>query len=319
VSSVNESIVLVGGGGGVYRVARYLRLIRPNITTIQTVFDHGGHSAELRDERGVLPPGDIRQAILALADDNIESCLRELMSYRFGVIGNSSLNRATVGNILLAALTEINHGSLPLAIEALSRLCGVRGKVLPVSLDDAELCVELSDGSILSGEGNIDTRSINDERVIRRAFLEPKAHIFVKAYDALVGADKIVLCPGDLYTSLVPTLLVEGFADAVRESQATVVYCVNIMTKFAETHQYSVGDFIQAVMKYLGRCPDVSIYNDRELAPELVAKYAGEKAYSVSVKDLKGFSGSLFPADLVDDAGGIVRHHRRIASIIADL
>ena len=318
MSSVNESIVLVGGGGGVYRVARFLRLIRPNITTIQTVFDHGGHSAELRDERGVLPPGDIRQAILALSDDNGEQCLRELMSYRFGVMGNSSLNRATVGNILLAALTEI-YGGLPLAIEALSKLCGVRGQVLPVSLDDAELCVELSDGSIMSGEGNIDTRSTDDKRVIRRAFLEPKAHIFVNAYDALVSADKIVLCPGDLYTSLVPNLLVDGFADAIRVSSAKVIYCVNIVTKFAETHEHSVGDFIRIVKVHMGRFPDVSIYNNTELSPELIAKYAEEKSYPVSVKELEGLNGSLLAADLVDETGGIVRHHRRIASIIADL
>ncbi len=318
MSSINESIVLVGGGGGVYRVARFLKHIRPNITTVQTVFDHGGHSAELRDERGVLPPGDIRQAILALADDNLEPSLRKLMSYRFGVMGNSTLNRATVGNILLTALTEI-EGNLSLAIRALSRLCSVRGTVLPVSLDNAELCVELSDGSILKGEGKIDTRSNEDDRVIVRAYLEPTAHIFVDAYDALAKADKIVLCPGDLYTSLVPNLLVDGFAEAVKASSATLVYCANIMTKKAETNGYDIADFTRVVMEHLGVPLDAVVYNARMIDPQLAQKYAAEQSFAVPFRQPEGCATAFLPADLVDESGGIIRHHERIASIIADL
>lgn len=321
MSNINESIVLVGGGGGVYRVARFLKHIRPNITTIQTVFDHGGHSGELRDDRGVLPPGDIRQAILALSDDGVEPILRKLLSFRFEEKGRSSLNGATVGNVLLTALAEI-EGSLPLAINALCDLCKVRGKVLPVSLDDAELVVELSDQSWLKGEGHIDTRSIEDDRTIVRAHLEPEAHIFVEAYEALVRADKIVLCPGDVYTSLVPNLLVDGFADAVIKSQAQLIYCVNLMTKKAETHDFAVADFASVISRYLGCKLDVTIFNTEPLGDELVSKYAKEKSYQVlwpPSDAARDFSSVYVGANLVDKSGGVVRHNSRVASIIADL
>lgn len=321
MANINESIVLVGGGGGVYRVARFLKYIRPNITTIQTVFDHGGHSGGLRDERGVLPPGDIRQAILALADDNLEPTLRKLLSFRFEEKGKSSLNGATVGNVLLTALAEI-EGSLPAAINALCRLCNVRGKVLPVSLDEAELGVELSDQSTLIGEGNIDNRSIEDDRTITRAFLEPAAHIFVEAYEALLQADKIVLCPGDIYTSLVPNLLVDGFSDAVTKSKAKVIYCANLMTKKAETHGYTVEKFASVVAEYLGVKPDLTIFNSEPLRPDLLDAYAREKSNQVpwTPPDLaRNFSKEYVAVNLVDDSGGIVRHHERIASVIADL
>lgn len=320
MSKINESIVLVGGGGGVYRVARFLKHIRQNITTIQTVFDHGGHSGELRDERGVLPPGDIRQAILALSDDNMEPALRQLLSYRFSENGKSSLNRATVGNILLTALTEI-EGSLPRAINVLCRLCGVRGKVLPVSLDNADLCAELSDGEIIRGEDSIDTRSIDDNRTIQRIYLDGKANIFVDAYEALVAADKIVFCPGDLYTSLIPNFLVAGFCDALAESRAKLVYCVNIMTKKAETDGYSVGRFAEEVFDYLkGSKIDAVVYNSGEIEPQLIEKYATQKSHPVAAADFgELWAKEYLPERLVDETGGIVRHHERIASVIADL
>ena len=324
MSKINESIVLVGGGGGVYRIARFLKHIRPNITTIQTVFDHGGHSGGLRDERGVLPPGDIRQAILALSDDNMEPALRRLMSYRFCAKGNSALDHATVGNILLTALTEI-EGSLPLAINALCKLCGVRGKVLPVSLDDAELCVELSDGSMVCGEGSIDTRSIKDDRCITKAFLRPKARIFIDAYDALVSADKVVLCPGDIYTSLVPNLLVEGFVEALAKSKAKIIYCVNLMTKKAETDGFAVLDFVKVVCNYTKRRLDCVLYNNKAIDRKISTYYFGkEKAKPVTFisrgrKLASNWIGATL-IDYVDDGkGSMVRHHKRIASMIADL
>lgn len=321
MSKINESIVLVGGGGGVYRVGRFLKHIRPNITTVQTMFDHGRHSGQLRDERGVLPPGDLRQAIIALSDDKMESTLRKLMSYRFVEKGNSSLNNATVGNILLTALTEI-EGSLPAAINALCRWCGVRGSVLPVSLDSAELCVKLDDDSILKGEGNIDNRPMSDDRVIIDTYLEPNAHIFVGAYDSIVNADKVVLCPGDLYTSLVPNLLVDGFVDALTRSKAKLIYVVNIMTKKAETNLYNVDDFARVVYeKILGHKIDIIIYNsDQSINGCVIEKYQKERSFPVKYcGKLETYCHKSFGVPLVDISGGIIRHHERIASVIADI
>ncbi len=320
MSAFNESIVLVGGGGGVYRVAKFLTHVRPNITTVQTVFDHGGHSGVLRDERGVLPPGDIRQAILALSEAHSDPALRALMAYRFCEKGNSSLNGNTVGNIILTALIEIT-GSMPAAVKSYSRISGARGTVLPVSPDDAELCVKLSDGSILKGEGNIDTRSIDDDRTIVRAFLEPNAHIFVDTYQSVVKADKIVFCPGDIYTSLVPNLLVDGFTEALAETTGKIVYVVNIMTKKAETDRFQVHDFVRVVHSYISRKIDYVVYNDSKLSqPVIDAYYEKEKSRPVVfTKEDLSIASHWVPAPLSDESGGIVRHHESIASVIADL
>jgi len=319
MSHVNESIVLVGGGGGVYRTAKPLKLIRPNITTIQTVFDHAHHSGELRDERGMLPPGDIRQAILALSDDNQEPTLRMLMSYRFSEKGDSSLNHTSLGNILLTALTEI-LGSLPAAINFFCKLNNVRGKVLPVSLDDCELCAVLCDGTVICGEGKIDNRSSGDDRKIVRTFLDPKAHVYVPAYEAVVHADKVVLCPGSFYTSLIPNLLVDGFVDALRESHGRIMYVVNLMTNKSETDGFLVSDFLRVLTEHIGRKLDVVVYNSEALEPSIEQKYKAEKSYLVLPgEDLDRYAYKVLSALLVDTSGGVIRHHQRIASIIADL
>ena len=320
-SNIDESIVLIGGGGGVYRVARFLKHIRRNIITIQTMFDHGGHSGLLRDERGVLPPGDIRQAIVALADDDVESDLRALLTHRFAEKGNSSLNNATVGNILLTSLTEIT-GSPISAINTLCRWFRVKGKVLPISLDHADLCVRLSDGSIIKGEGLIDNRPISDNRTIASAYLKPDAFLYAGAHDAIVNADKIVFCPGDLYTSIIPNVLVHGFRDALNQSNARLIYVVNIMTKKSETHGYSASKFAEILLKYAGQERfDVVICNSARIKPSMIARYKKERAYPVEVDSerLKKYADRIVKADIADQTGSIVRHSGRVASIIARL
>lgn len=318
MNNIHESIVLIGGGGGVYRVARFLKHIRPRITTVQTMFDRGNHSGQLRDERGVLPPGDIRQAILALADDEVESDLRSLLTYRFSKKNGSSLDDATVGNILLTALTEIT-GSTIAAIATLSRWFRVTGKVLPVSLTDADLCVELSDGEILKGEGVIDSRSIHDDRKVARAFLEPKAFLYPAAHEAIRDADKIVFCPGDLFTSIIPNTLVEGFKEAVQESQAQFFFVMNIMTKKSETHRFAASHFAETLLSYIGRKSfDAVIVNTGKVPKDILARYEKEKSYPVKLdkERLKKFARKIITGDFVD-GGDVVRHNEIIASVIA--
>lgn len=321
-NKIKEHIVLIGGGGGVYRLARFLKNIRPNISTIQTVFDSGGHSGALRDEHGVLPPGDIRRAILALADDNVEKNLRELLSYRFPTQNKTtSLDGVTMGNLLLTALTSIT-GSLPQAINEMCKWYGVKGKVLPISLDDAHIKATLSDGSHVLGEKYIDTRSIDDDRTITDIELEPNAHIFVDAYEAIASADKIVFCPGDLYTSLIPNFLVDGFQEALRESNAKIIYVTNIMTKKAETDGFSASQFVKTIKKYIGEKEiDVVIANNGSITYEMEESYGEQKAHIVHLdsEELSKEVGEVIEDDLVDIAGGIVRHDEKIASLIADL
>lgn len=321
MGNINESIVLIGGGGGVYRVARFLKHIRPNITTIQTTFDHGGHSGILRDERGILPPGDIRQAILALSDDEIESELRDLLSYRFIPKNGSSLDSATVGNILLTALTEIT-GNMITAINILCRWFKVKGKVLPVSLNNAELCVLLSDDSVVKGEGLIDKRVLSDDRKIVKAFLEPRAHIYSGAHDAIVGADKIVFCPGDFYTSVIPNALVEGFKEAIKASHAKIILVVNIMNKKSETGRFTASKFARLLLKHIGRERlDFVICNNGKLSKTLLDSYKKEHSFPVNldIETLKRFSRNIIADNFVDEVGGIVRHKENIASIIAGI
>lgn len=323
MGNINESIVLVGGGGGVYRIARFLKHIRPNITTIQTTFDHGGHSGTLRDERGALPPGDIRQAILALSDEEIESELRELLSYRFTPKNGSSLDSVSVGNILLTALTEIKGNVIP-AINILCRWFKVKGKVLPVSLNnaDAELCVSLSDGSVLKGEGLIDKRVFSDNRKITSAFLEPVAHIYSGAHDAIVSADKIVFCPGDFYTSVIPNVLVDGFKEAIRESHAKIILVVNIMNKKSETGRFTASKFAKILLKHLSRDHfDFVLCNKGTLSKKLLDSYKKEHSFPVGldVETLKKYAHNIIADDFVDEVGGIVRHKENIASVIAGI
>ena len=322
MSTIHESIVLVGGGGGVYRVARFLKRKRLNITTVQTMFDSGGHSRQLRDERGMLPPGDIRQAILALSDDTLEESLRVLLSYRFPARNHSAIDHATSGNFMLTALTEHHNGNIVAAINDLCRLFRVKGRVLPVSLDHANLSVTLSDGSTLTGEGVIDKRRLDDDRTIVSARLKPAAHIYTGAYQALVKADKVVFCPGDLYTSIIPNALVDGFREAMAETEARLIFAVNIMTKKSETHGYSASRFATTLLSYLGRERfDTVIVNGQPIRPKVQAAYRLEQAYPVRVDmaHLRRSAEQVLVEDLADQTGGVIRHSEHIAGVIAGI
>lgn len=317
--NINERIVLIGGGGGVYRVARFLKRHRHNITTIQTMFDHGGHSGKLRDERGLLPPGDIRQAIAALAADEIGDDLRVLLTHRFNGNG-SSIDNATIGNLMLAALTE-HHRDPILAIGAMCRIFRVKGQVLPVSTDHADLCVTLSDGSTVCGEGNIDTRPQDNRRIIS-AHLTPNAHLYVGAYDAIVRADKIIFCPGDLFTSIIPNTLVLGFVEAIEKSKAKLIYIVNLVTKHTETPRFTAAQFAKTLLSHIGtRHFHAVLVNNALIRPELRRLYRKERSYPVRIdrERLRRFTKHIIEADLADQTGDVLRHNQTIAQLVCNL
>lgn len=315
-SKSNQSIVLVGGGSGVYRIASSLKHYTTHISTVQTMFDYGGNSKQLRDERGMLPPGDIRRAILALADDAIEPDLRLLLSHRFEKKG-SSIDDATIGNLMLTAFTEHYNGDIVKAINALCRIFRVSGSVLPVSVDHAHLCVRLSDGSILRGEGDIDTRSIDDERTITEAFLEPEAHMYTGADEALRAADKIIFCPGDLFTSIIPNTLVQGFKETISKSDAKLILVMNLMTKKAETDGFTASMFAKTVLKYIGRKKfDIIICNDAVIKPHLQKKYAHEKSSPVVIdRALSRYTKKIIRGDFAQQ-GDVLRHSAQVAKEI---
>ena len=276
-------IVVIGGGTGTYTVLTGFRDFPVDLTAIVSMFDSGGSSGRLRDEFGILPPGDVRQALLALSKLPVDKLiLRQLLDYRFS--NGIGLKGHSFGNLLLTALTEIT-GRSDLAIEQAAKILDVQGQVLPVSLDNCHLCARLEDGTIIKGETNIDIRRVRPQLKILDVFLDPPARIFSGAKKAILEADLIILGPGDLYTSTIPNLLVEGVCQAISRSQAKVFYVCNLMTKHGETDGFLVSDFIREIQRYLGsaakKLKKVLVNNYWHVPKNLIVRYYQEKSYPV--------------------------------------
>jgi uncharacterized cofD-like protein len=250
------------------------------LTAIVSMADDGGSSGRLRDELGQLPPGDVRRCLVALSSYS-SLALRRLFEFRFD--RGAGLDGHNFGNLFLAALTEIT-GNTDAAIAEAGRLLRIKGAVLPVTLSDSRLCAELSDGTCIRGETNIDLRGPSSCVPISRIFLEPQAIANPAALAALHAADAIVIGPGDLYTSVLPNLLVTGIAPAIRQSRAIRIYVCNVMTKRGETDGFRASDFLREVLRYTGGplAIDHVIVNDPSvLDPNLLPRYADEYSFPV--------------------------------------
>ena len=251
-----KKVVCIGGGTGTYQVLMGIKKFPLEINAVVSMCDSGGSTGKLREELGILPPGDVRRAILALSDlPFAQKTLEDVFDFRFGKNGHSSLSGHSLGNILLAALVQIT-GSMDKAIDEAARILNASGKVYPITLDKSNLVAILADKTRVFGESNIDMRNFKLEHGIKRVYLTPKAKIFKDAARAIIEADLIVLCPGDLYTSIIPTLLVEGTTDAIKKSKGKLAYVVNLMTKRGETDNFGAVDFVRAVKQYLGKAED---------------------------------------------------------------
>lgn len=246
----------MGGGTGTYQVLSGLKKLPVEISAIISMCDSGGSTGKLRQELGILPPGDVRRAILALSDlPFAHKTLEDVFNFRFnGKNGNmkGGLAGHSLGNILLAALVQIT-GSMDKAISEAARILNASGNIFPVTLDKTNLVAILNDGTRIWGETNIDMRDFNLEHPIEKVYLTPKAKVFKDAAISISNADLIVLGPGDLFTSIVPTLLVAGVNEAILNSKAKVVYISNLMTKRGETDNFKARDFVEVVEKYLGQ------------------------------------------------------------------
>lgn len=273
-------VVTIGGGAGSYQVLRGLKDAPVEVSAIVSVFDSGGSSGTIREELGQLPPGDIRQCLLALSTlEGEDSLVAELFGYRFQQ--GRALRGHSLGNLVLAALTSM-RGSLPEAIGAAQRLLRTRGEVLPVSICDAHLAATLDDGSEVLGEAEIDQRKGADGRVISRVWLTRPARLFPRAAEAIARADLIVLGPGDLYTSLLPNFLVDGAVEAVAASGALKVLVCNLMTKPGETDGFRASDFVRVVQQCLGAGVLDCLLVNTQPAPEAVRqRYARAHAFPV--------------------------------------
>ncbi len=268
----SKKIVVIGGGTGTYTVLTGLNGISLDLTAVVTMMDSGGSSGRLRDEFGHLPTGDVRQALVALSRDT--STLRELFNYRFekgeGLAGHS------FGNIFLTTLAEVS-GGMEKALEETSKILNIKGKVLPVTLTNANLVAEYEDGSVVKSEDEIDVPKHDGTLRIKNLYLEPKATAYKKTLEAIEQADLIVIGPGDLYTSLVPNLVVPEVREAICNSKAKKVYIVNLMTKYGQTFGFKASDFVGEMQKYLGNCLDFVLINDTKLPEDIIERYVAEQ------------------------------------------
>jgi uncharacterized cofD-like protein len=267
-------IAVIGGGTGLSTVLRGLKKYTPNLTAIVTVTDDGGSSGRLRTELGVLPPGDIRNCLVALADS--ESMMTDLFQYRFHE--GDGLSGHSFGNLFIAAMCGI-AGDFDRAIKESSRVLAIKGRVLPATLANVSLEAELEDGSIVRGESSI-SRSTARIKTVRLVPAECKG--LPEAIDAIKSADAIILGPGSLYTSVMPNLLVPGIAEAIERSRAMKIYVCNIMTQPGETDGMSASEHVRALVNATkSRLMDYALVNV-EQPNKLLRVYERERAFAVT-------------------------------------
>ena len=310
-----KRIVVTGGGTGVYSVLTGLKAYDADLTAIVTMADDGGSTGILREEFGILPPGDIRRALLALSrSDN--KILAELLNYRFQE--GTGLRGHNFGNLMITALERIT-GNFTKAIHEAGKILSVKGRVVPVTLDRPKLYAELEDGSTVKGETNIDIPNHNGRLKIKRIWLEPRAKLNPAAREALLSADAVVIGPGDLYTSIMPNLVVAGFPEALKKSGAKKIYIANIMTKFGETNNFRAADFVRAINGTLG--PDALDYvlvNTKRPNLGRLKKYAEEKALFVETGELPKGPMPIF-GDFVRPKGFLRHDPEKLAKAILSL
>ncbi|MBC6481854.1 MAG: YvcK family protein [Hormoscilla sp. GM7CHS1pb] len=307
-------IVAIGGGTGLSTLLRGLKFYSANITAIVTVADDGGSSGRLRREVGVQPPGDIRNCLAALADE--EKLLTELFQYRFqagdGLVGHS------FGNLFLTAMSEIT-GDLEQACAASSQVLAVRGQVLPATLTDVNLWAELADGRRIEGESRITDAG---GKIVKIGCTPAEPPALPAAIEAIKEADYMIVGPGSLYTSVIPNLLVPEIAEAIACQQVPIVYICNIMTQAGETTGYTVSDHIRAIDRAVGKplFSAVLVQKDSPSGQALV-RYARENSHPVfldreAVRDLGRW---IIQSNVMDEDEhtGFIRHNpQRLAQVL---
>ncbi len=302
-------VVVIGGGTGLSVLLRGLKKFTPEITAIVTVADDGGGSGILREDLGMLPPGDIRSCLLALA--NTEPTMEKLFQFRFK---EGMLKGQSFGNLFIAAMNEI-YGSFELAIKEASNVLAVTGKVLPMTLENVTLYAVLKNGQIVKGESKIPLKNKELGSRIDYIYMEPKAsYPLDEAIDAIEKADVIVLGPGSLYTSVIPNLLVNNIVGTIYEAKAPKVYISNIMTQPGETDDYTVLDHVEAILKHSrDDFLDYVIVNTEEIPEDTLNKYIhdGSKPVLLGEKDeeyLNKKGISIIKDNLVEIKKKYIRH-----------
>jgi uncharacterized cofD-like protein len=317
-----QKLVAIGGGTGLSTLLAGLKQLVgkadqefwiESLSAIVTVSDDGGSSGRLRDELQMLPPGDIRNCMIALSED--ANLISRLFRHRFR--GDGELGGHSFGNLFLAALTEVT-GDFTEAIRLSSEVIASKGHIYPATLSDVRLVAELEDGSIVRGETQISASKVP----IRRLHLEPAECLpLPQALNAIRAADIITVGPGSLYTSILPNLLVAKVARVIGQSSATKIFISNLMTQPGETDGYTAREHLDAIRKYAPEIHfDYVVVNDRRISSEQAERYAAEGAYQIGIDDpidvALDRTTEIMRADLLDDSEKVRHHSDRLARVV---
>lgn len=314
-------VVVIGGGTGLSILLRGLKRVTPNITAIVTMADDGGGSGVLREDLGMLPPGDIRNCILALS--NVEPLMGELLQYRFS---EGRLKGQNFGNLLIAAMVGISD-SFEEAIRHMNEILAVTGKVVPVTTEDVVLSARLADGSLIQGESEIPYQALKRKSPIKQVFVQPdQAKAFPEALRDIAEADVVILGPGSLFTSIIPNILIREIDEALASTTAKVVYIANIMTQPGETDGFSLRDHMEAfnahsAHRYIGHV----VANNGLVPQEILGKYEKEGSSPILATDedkayLESMGITLIEDDFTEVKVGYLRHDAyKVSSRIVSL
>lgn len=299
------AITVVGGGTGLSTLLRGMKYITNNCTAVVTSADDGGSSGRLRKELGIIPPGDLRNCLTALADR--EPLMERLMQYRFQ--GDSPLAGHCFGNLFIAAMAQA-EGGMEEGLDATSQILKVRGKVVPSTLENIQLQAEMNDGTLVLGESEIPKAH---KRIRRMMMLPEDAPAARAAIKAIEEADVLIFGPGSLYTSVIPNLLVKGICDAVVKSNAVKIYICNVMTQPGETDFFGAYEHVRALIDHVGvQFLDFVIVNDQEITGEQLLQYNAEGSTPVTpdVEKIRNLGITVVPARLISK-NDLVRHDPR--------
>ena len=305
-------IVVIGGGTGLSVLLKGLKKYSSELTAVVTVSDDGGSSGRLRAELGVLPPGDIRNCLVALAET--ETLMDRVFQHRFYQEG--SLQGHNLGNLLLVALTEIT-GDFVSAIREVSRVLAVRGRVLPATLEQVTLGAAMADGSTVYGETAIRQYSSRIEKL----FLVPECQPIPETLQAITEADAIIIGPGSLFTSIIPNLLVQGVVDAIATSNAVTFYISNIMTELGETDGFDAADHLKVIVDHIGQqIIDFAIVNTGAIDEPRLSRYREERAVPVSAyrEEIEQLGIRVIEANLVSDDRVAWHDSDKLAAVIME-
>ena len=288
-----KKVVVIGGGTGTFVVLSALKaLSNVDLTAIVTVADSGGSTKRLRDEFGFLAVGDLRQALAAFTEeqgrggDDNQNWIKNLLLYRFSK-GNG-LEGHNLGNLILTGLQDMT-GSTARAVEIAAKIFRLHGNIYPITTQNIQLVVEYADGTVEIGEHILDDEKKHGGKRIAAVRTSPRAKIYHKAAEAIGGADYLIIGPGDLYGSILPNFVVEGAGEAVRKSKAKIIYILNLMTRYTQTHEMAATDHVSEVEKYLKRRVDLVVVNSAAIPKKLVNSY--RKQHEFAVEDDLGRGG----------------------------